>query len=70
MFLLDILQLVTAVLLVLLVLMQNQGAGMGAAFGGGDATFHTRRGPEKTVFILTIVVAIAFLVIAFLNALL
>lgn len=55
-------------LLIALVLLQKTGAGVGGAFGGGDgfsSGFHTRRGFEKTIFRLTIVVGILFVASAF-----
>lgn len=56
-------------LLIALVLLQKTGAGVGGAFGGGDSFssgFHTRRGFEKTLFRLTIVVGTFFVISAFL----
>ncbi|MEK7157464.1 MAG: preprotein translocase subunit SecG [Patescibacteria group bacterium] len=55
--------------LIALVLLQKTGAGVGGAFGGGDSFstgFHTRRGLEKTIFRLTIVIGILFVASAFL----
>lgn len=55
-------------LLIALVLLQKTGAGVGGAFGGGDgfsSGFHTRRGFEKTIFRLTIIVGILFVASAF-----
>lgn len=50
-----------AVILIALVLIQRNSAGVGAAFGGGDSSLHyTRRGAEKTIFITTIIVGILF----------
>ena len=51
-----------SVVLVLLVLLQQTDASMGAAFGssGGEGVARTRRGIERTFFQLTIVVAILF----------
>jgi len=66
---LDIIQIILAFLLVVLILMQNQGAGLGATFGGEGNIYRTKRGPEKLVFNSTIVIAILFLVISFYNAL-
>lgn len=66
--LLDIIQLIIAVLLVITILLQNRGAGLGAAFGGSGNIYHTKRGVEKTLFIATIGLSASFLVIAFINA--
>lgn len=66
--LLDIIQIIVAVLLITTILLQNQGAGLGAAFGGSGSIYHTKRGVEKTLFIATISLAVIFLVISFINA--
>ena len=53
-------QIILAVILVTLILIQQTDASAGGAFGQSDnwgSGFHTRRGAEKTIFISTIVVA-------------
>ena len=55
-----ILQVIISVTLVTLVLLQSQGSGLGAAWGGGGETYHTRRGLEKIIFYATIVSAVLF----------
>ena len=53
-----------AVLLVVSILLQRSGAELGGAFGGGDnfsSAYHTRRGVEKGLFRVTIVIAILFI---------
>ncbi len=59
-----------SIVLVALVLLQRSEAGLGGAFGGGDgfsSGFHTKRGFEKTLFTTTIVIALLFVVTAFLS---
>ncbi len=60
-------QIILAVLLVGLILLQHSEASAGAAFGGDSlgGGGHTRRGPEKFIFILTIIIAILFALSAF-----
>ena len=56
---------VLAALLVVGILLQQRGAGIGGALGGGsDASFSTRRGSEKTIFNGTVIVAILFFAVA------
>jgi preprotein translocase subunit SecG len=58
-------QIVLAIVLVSAILLQRTGAQLGGAFGGGDnfsSAYHTRRGFERTLFIITIVIAILFAV--------
>ena len=65
--LLDIIQVILAVILIAVILLQNQGAGLGAAFGGEGSAYRTKRGPEKILFIITIVVSTLFLLTALAN---
>ncbi|MEQ1561088.1 MAG: preprotein translocase subunit SecG [Nitrospira sp.] len=61
-------QIVLSILLILGVLLQQSEAGLGGAFGGGDAFssgYHTKRGAEKTIFIATIIIAVLFAVTSF-----
>ncbi|MEK7167987.1 MAG: preprotein translocase subunit SecG [Patescibacteria group bacterium] len=65
----DIIQIISAVLLVIAILMQNRGSGLGAAFGGGGDVYHAKRGMEKTLFNITIALAIIFFITALANVL-
>lgn len=67
---LNIIQLITAVLLIVAILMQSRGTGLGAAFGGEGNVYRTKRGLEKTLFRGTIVLAVIFLGTALGNTLL
>ena len=59
-------QIILSIILVAGILLQQTGAGVGGAFGGGDDSIHyTRRGMEKVLFNLSIVVAILFALSAF-----
>lgn len=60
---------ILSVLLVVLVMLQAKGGGIGAIFGGDSGVYRTRRGVERTVFNLTIVVSALFLLTAFVSAL-
>ena len=61
-----IIQLLLGTLLIVGILLQQRGAGLGGAFGGETETqnFNTRRGAEKVIFQGTIVVAILFVLSA------
>jgi len=55
-------QIILGVILIILVLIQAKGVGLGTPFGGALLTaYSTKRGVEKVVFNLTIVLAILFL---------
>ncbi len=66
---LNIAQIVLAVLLTVAILLQARGTGIGAAFGGGGNVYRTKRGAEKKLFQLTILLAILFFGVALVNAL-
>ncbi|EKD33479.1 MAG: hypothetical protein ACD_76C00020G0003 [uncultured bacterium] len=65
----SIVQITSAVLLVAAILLQSKGTGLGTAFGGGGTIRHTKRGAEKTIFIITIVLAVIFIATALANLL-
>ena len=60
----DIIQITFAVLLIIAILLQNRGSGLGSAFGGEGNVYRTKRGVEKYLFYATIIFAILFLAIA------
>ena len=62
----NILQLVISLVLVLVILAQVK-EGSGGLFGGGQTTVRTRRGLEKTLFQITIGLAIVFLVLSIVS---
>jgi len=67
---LNLAQLLISVILVIVILLQARGTDIGAALGGGGgggSSFRTRRGLEKTLFQLTIVLAVLFLGISALS---
>lgn len=65
----DIIQIVSAIALIIVIILQNRGSGLGSAFGGSGGVYHTRRSIEKVLFQLTIVLSIVFFVTAFINIL-
>ena len=57
---LEVVIFVTAVLTVVLILLQQRGASLGAGFGSSGELYTTRRGLEKSLFVTTIVMAVIF----------
>ncbi len=51
---------IISVLITMSVLMQNQGSGLGTAFGGESNFYRTKRGTEKFLFYGTIVLIVGF----------
>lgn len=60
----------SAILMTILILVQTRGATLGAGFGGGSEINTVRRGSDKTIFQLTIVVAFVFVASILLNIIL
>jgi len=56
----NIVLIVLAAILVVLILLQQRGSGLGSAFGGEGNVYTTKRGVEKFLFVATIIVAILF----------
>jgi preprotein translocase subunit SecG len=67
---LNIALMVVAVGLILAILFQVKGGGLGGIFGQADTVYRTRRGVEKTLFNFTIVLAVLFIVLAVVTLLL
>ncbi len=65
----SITQLVVAILLMVVVLMQNRGGGVSSIFGGSGAVFRTKRGLEKKLHLVTIILSILFLGLSLANLL-
>jgi preprotein translocase subunit SecG len=66
---LQIVSIIVSIVLVILILMQVKGAGLGDLLGGSSdgGITRTRRGLEKTLFQITIGLGIAFMAIAILS---
>jgi len=58
--LLNYVTLASALLMTTLILIQTRGATLGAGFGGSTEINTVRRGSDKTIFQLTIIVATIF----------
>jgi preprotein translocase subunit SecG len=63
----DIVQIISAVLLIASILLQNRGAGLSATFGGEGNVYRTKRGLERYLFIATIILSVIFLATALAN---
>ena len=56
-----------SIALIILILMQAKGVGLGKAWGGSGEFYKNRRGVEKIVFRATIVTASFFLILSLLS---
>jgi len=64
---LTILQIIIAIALTAIILLQAKGTGLGSTFGGQSQMYHSKRGVEKVVFYTTIVLAILFVIVSLIN---
>jgi preprotein translocase subunit SecG len=62
-------QAILAVALMAAILLQQRGTGLGGAFGGEVTAYRSRRGIERTLFRLTILLAVLFVIFSLLNLL-
>lgn len=58
----SVIQIILGILLVLVIIIQQKGSGLGTSFGGDMSFYRTKRGAEKLLFYATIVIAVAFVI--------
>lgn len=63
----NVAEILISLVLILVLLLQARGGGFSGTFQSDSAVFRTRRGVEKTLFQLTIALAIVFVVISILS---
>jgi preprotein translocase subunit SecG len=66
---LTVAQVILAVALIAVILLQQRGTGLGGAFGGEVTAYRSRRGLERTLFRMTILIAVLFVIFSLLNLL-
>ena len=59
-FILQLITIVSAILMVITILLQQRGASLGAGFGSSGELYTTRRGLDKSLYKTTIVLAVIF----------
>ena len=64
---LNVAQIVLALGLILAILLQVRGGGLGGIFGQPDTVYRTKRGVEKTLFQLTVVLMVLFVIVALMT---
>lgn len=61
----QIAQIIIAILLIVVILLQSKGSGFSGAMGGSTGSiYHTRRGLEKTLFQATIGLGVLFVIVS------
>ena len=58
---------ILSMLIVIFILIQGKGAGLGSAWGGGGELFQTRRGIEKLTLRLTVILIAIFFTLSIIN---
>ncbi|KKQ24642.1 MAG: Preprotein translocase, SecG subunit [Candidatus Roizmanbacteria bacterium GW2011_GWC2_37_13] len=62
-----VLNIILSAMIVVFILIQGRGAGLGSAWGGGGERFQTRRGIEKVVLMITTISIFVFFVVSLVN---
>jgi len=57
---LNIAEIVVAVLMIIVILLQNKGVGLSATFGGEGNIYRSKRGVEKGLYVFTVILALLF----------
>lgn len=57
----SLIQIILGILLIIVIIIQQKGSGMGTAFGGDMGFYRTKRGAEKLLFYATIILSTALI---------
>lgn len=63
----SLIQIIVGVLLVLVIIIQQKGSGLGSTFGGDLGFYRTKRGAEKILFYTTFVLSVIFILLALIG---
>lgn len=56
-----IFQVIVSILLIVTIVIQEKGVGLSATFGGGGEFYRSRRGLDRMLFVVTVVLSILFI---------
>lgn len=65
----SVIQIILAILLILVIIIQQKGSGLGSSFGGDLSFYRTKRGAEKLLFYATIGLALGFILFSLIGLL-
>jgi preprotein translocase subunit SecG len=65
----NIIQIIVSTALVLVITLQVKGGGLGGIFGQPDTVYRTKRGLERRMFQLTIVLVVLFVIFSIVSIL-
>jgi len=63
----NLIEIIVAILLTICILLQNRGAGLSSAFGGDFGGYYSKRGFEKFLVYFSIGLAVIFIILAIAN---
>jgi preprotein translocase subunit SecG len=61
---LNIAQIILSAAVIIACMLQVKGGGLGGIFGQADTVYRSKRGAEKTLFQLTIVLVVLFIIVS------
>ena len=65
----SLIQIILGILLIVVIIIQQKGSGLGSAFGGDLGFYRTKRGAEKLLFYATIVLSVVFIALSVIGLL-
>ena len=63
----SLIQIVVGILLILVIIIQQKGSGLGSTFGGDFGFYRTKRGAEKLLFLTSFVLSAVFIILALIG---
>lgn len=63
----SLIQIILGILLIVVIIIQQKGSGLGSAFGGDLSFYRTKRGAEKLLFYSTIAIAVTFILFSLIG---
>lgn len=60
-------QIIISITLIVFIILQAKGTGLGGILGG-STNYHAKRGVEKSLFYMTILASVIYVVLAIINA--
>jgi protein translocase SecG subunit len=60
----NIAEIIVALVLIVSILLQNRGSGLSGTFGGDFGGYYTKRGMEKFLFVFSIILSSLFVILA------
>lgn len=58
---LTIIQVIVSALLIIVIIAQDKGVGLSATFGGGGEFYRSKRGIDRIMYIMTVVLSLLFI---------